>query len=123
VTFKLTGIGNIKRLQLNGIMMELVALTTLPTVELKFKQPHLLDGTHQPLSCNRALTFTLELDGLNSRYAFLMIVMFHLKLMFQTLLKPTANGDLLHQDLAFLESNVFAKYLREKSNVSIIFSI
>lgn len=108
VTFNNTGTGHIKRPQLNGMTTVLVAPTIPPTVVLKSNRQHLLDGTLQLLLCNK----TLELDGLNSRNAFLMIVMFHSNPIFQMLHKPTANGE-PHRDLAFLESHIFAKYLRE----------
>jgi len=99
VTSNNTGTGHIKRLQINGTLTEPVPQTTLPTVELKFNQRLLLDGTLLLPFCNNKL----ELDGLNSLDAFLMIQMFLLRLMFQTLLKPTASGAPLHRDQAFLE--------------------
>merc|ERR1712159_126638 len=86
-----TGTGHIKRPQLNGTLMDLVLLTTLPTVELKFNLSTLLDGILQnksPLLAHQLLLCKpqLELDGLNSLDASLTILIFLLKLISRTLL-------------------------------------
>ena len=94
-----TGTGLIKKLQLNGTLMVLVPLTTLPMEAPRFNLRHPLDGTLLLLFSNNKL----ELDGLNSLCVSLKIVTFLLQLIFQTLLKQTASGDHLHLDLDFLE--------------------